>query len=571
MSRQREPVRLTEYEYETLRRATETHREELLVRLCGEAGLRAGEIARLRPDDVTGNGGQGRAQYFVQVREASGGTRTAYLPPGVAHAFQQYVRSNDIEDGERVVGVSERRIQMLVAAVGERAASSTGRAVFEQVTPTTLRRYFAQQLLVEHGVDARVVAATGGWQGIDGLLATMDTPTRGEIAAAFEQLESRPDDRPGLLARLVTTLESVDEELITANTRTEIDSRVCERLVEVYRAAWILESDANDRLTVRAHAGESPDRFDGVADSGVVRRALQTGQMIVTPDDPGPVSDIEGRGMLGAVPLSHGQTGYGILVVRTDRRDAFDRPERTALTALGRRIAFATTATERRLLLLGGTVLELTFEYEDRTAPLVALSETLGCTFELDGVVPGDDGSLLCFVEAHETSANHILEAATETDTIADARLIQRYDDGGRVELTLGDASPLLLLLERGATVTGLSVESGTGTVVCEVSPNTDVRRLYETLARQFPTIDLRRKQERTSGTESPDLGESLEDRLTDRQRSVLEGAYHAGYFEWPRGSTAEDLADSMGVSSPTLHNHLRKAQQKLLDAVFEE
>ena len=47
--------------------------------------------------------------------------------------------------------------------------------------------------------------------------------------------------------------------------------------------------------------------------------------------------------------------------------------------------------------------------------------------------------------------------------------------------------------------------------------------------------------------------------------------AYHAGYFEWPRGSTAEELADSMDVSSPTLHNHLRRAQQKLLSAFFDE
>jgi len=36
-------------------------------------------------------------------------------------------------------------------------------------------------------------------------------------------------------------------------------------------------------------------------------------------------------------------------------------------------------------------------------------------------------------------------------------------------------------------------------------------------------------------------------------------------------GSTAEELADSIGVSSPTLHNHLRKAQQKLLTAYFDE
>ncbi|WP_048078258.1 helix-turn-helix domain-containing protein, partial [Halorubrum sp. AJ67] len=52
---------------------------------------------------------------------------------------------------------------------------------------------------------------------------------------------------------------------------------------------------------------------------------------------------------------------------------------------------------------------------------------------------------------------------------------------------------------------------------------------------------------------------------------AALSAAYHGGYFDWPRGSTAEEVADAMGVSSPTFHNHLRKAQRALLDGVFEE
>ncbi|WP_157837766.1 helix-turn-helix domain-containing protein, partial [Haloferax sp. ATB1] len=38
-----------------------------------------------------------------------------------------------------------------------------------------------------------------------------------------------------------------------------------------------------------------------------------------------------------------------------------------------------------------------------------------------------------------------------------------------------------------------------------------------------------------------------------------------------PRGSTAEDLADSIDISSPTLHQHLRTAQQKLMTAFFDD
>jgi predicted DNA binding protein len=57
---------------------------------------------------------------------------------------------------------------------------------------------------------------------------------------------------------------------------------------------------------------------------------------------------------------------------------------------------------------------------------------------------------------------------------------------------------------------------------------------------------------------------------LTDRQHAALRAAYFGGYFDWPRGSTAEEVADAMGVSSPTLHNHLRKGQRELLRVLFE-
>jgi predicted DNA binding protein len=56
--------------------------------------------------------------------------------------------------------------------------------------------------------------------------------------------------------------------------------------------------------------------------------------------------------------------------------------------------------------------------------------------------------------------------------------------------------------------------------------------------------------------------------RLTDRRYEVLEEALDRGYYEWPREITNEEL----GFTRPTLHEHLRKAQSKLLsDALKAE
>lgn len=61
---------------------------------------------------------------------------------------------------------------------------------------------------------------------------------------------------------------------------------------------------------------------------------------------------------------------------------------------------------------------------------------------------------------------------------------------------------------------------------------------------------------------------EVIEETLTDRQREVLAAAHEMGYYEWPRDTAGEELAEELGISPPTLHEHLRAAEQKLI-AVF--
>lgn len=52
---------------------------------------------------------------------------------------------------------------------------------------------------------------------------------------------------------------------------------------------------------------------------------------------------------------------------------------------------------------------------------------------------------------------------------------------------------------------------------------------------------------------------------LTDRQREVVERALEAGYFDWPRDVTGEELASELGISRTTFLEHLRKAERKIL------
>lgn len=64
-------------------------------------------------------------------------------------------------------------------------------------------------------------------------------------------------------------------------------------------------------------------------------------------------------------------------------------------------------------------------------------------------------------------------------------------------------------------------------------------------------------------------LRRALDPTLTDRQELVVQSAYHAGYFDWPREATGEETADSPGIAAPTFHQHLRKVEARLFEALL--
>jgi predicted DNA binding protein len=65
------------------------------------------------------------------------------------------------------------------------------------------------------------------------------------------------------------------------------------------------------------------------------------------------------------------------------------------------------------------------------------------------------------------------------------------------------------------------------------------------------------------TGTYHPDVGQLLGE-LTDRQREILEVAFEAGYYEDPRQTTHEAIADRVGCTSATVGEHLRKVEARV-------
>ncbi|MFB9808265.1 bacterio-opsin activator domain-containing protein [Haladaptatus pallidirubidus] len=387
--------------------------------------------------------------------------------------------------------------------------------------------------------------------------------------------------------------ERVGETLAEASTTEDVERIVCDHLSGIYRAVWICDADGSSRTSAVPAGIDSDGDVPGVVLDGVDVFDEEIPDVTIVggglTDDPsidgssvsrsvdapvggsidspliGPLS----RCSFAVAPLQSNETVHGLLCVATD---SFRPTDRTLLADIGRRVGRTLTSIARKRLLLADTGVVLSLRSTDSDVFLVSASEELGCQFALEGVVPTANHSLLYFVTASGATVGDVLDRVTAADAVQDARLIRDYEDDALFEFVVSGDSLATTLVERGGTVRELSVESGVLDVSGVFSEHVDIRRVVETVEKSFPATDLRSKRKVSEPARSTvDVQRTVHDRLTERQQTVLRAAYLAGYFEWPRGSTAEELAASMDVSSPTLHNHLRKAQQKVFDTVFED
>lgn len=130
----------------------------------------------------------------------------------------------------------------------------------------------------------------------------------------------------------------------------------------------------------------------------------------------------------------------------------------------------------------------------------------------------------------------------------------------------------MVTLVELGAKVESFTATSGEGRLVIRAPAGSDLRTFTFGVQSPFPGVSVVAKREVDDDVQSTSsFRRQLEEKLTDRQWDVMETALTSGYFEWPRGSTAEEVASSLGIAAPTFHEHLRAGERKLIESFFAE
>ncbi|QKY19508.1 GAF domain-containing protein [Halolamina sp. CBA1230] len=397
-------------------------------------------------------------------------------------------------------------------------------------------------------------------------------------------------ERLAALDELNRVVQTVADVAVSQPTRAEIERRTCEAIAatDSYMFAWIGEADPGSQtVESRAEAGVEnysddvtisvdPDDSEAEGPTGWAFRTgeVQTVHNVATDPEYGPWQDSvdrHGYRSSAAIPIAHEGTVYGVLNVYTDRLDAFTGEEYDVVGLLGKIVGHAIAAIDRRQVLLADAVVDLEFRVSDALDELDAEPPS-GYELRIDAVVPREGGEYIVFGTGDCDGIDLVGALVDHHPSWVELLDVRESERGASFEALLASPPLLSAIGAAGGRFVEATVTDGDLHVRMQLPHDVDVHELLDTVREQYGDATLVSKQE-VSTTQPKALSDddvALEE-LTDRRVEVLRTAYHAGYFEWPRGTSGEGVAELLDISPPTFSQHLRAAERSVFGTLFEE
>ena len=417
--------------------------------------------------------------------------------------------------------------------------------------------------------------------------AALDRVTRESRLREQDRTLQAQNEQLTALNRINETIREIDQALVQAETREEIDHTVCELLTadDRFRFAWIgTINPPTDTLEPRAWAGIERGYLDSQTFDVQASGTEPAGQTAATGDVTMVTNvatglrteswrkDALARDYLSvlSIPLVYNDLTHGVLTVYAPGQDAFDETAKAVLGELGDTIASALSAIERKNALLTTSMTRVEVTIDDPTFVLSRLARDAGCTLSYQGGVQQSTEGNDVFVTVNDGSIAEVADVASELVGINEVQQISADGEGGVLRLRLTQPFLALELADHGAVFREATADPTTTTLVIDIPESIDVRTITQLVRETFAGVELRAKQTLDQTAEHNLYSEFL-DSVTERQLEVIQTAYYSGFFESPRESTGEEVAETLGISPPAFYRHARTVQRKLFAALFEE
>ena len=390
---------------------------------------------------------------------------------------------------------------------------------------------------------------------------------------------------------------------LTATTDiTEIATQFCRILVGNHgvTAAWIGTVDDSDEIapvavegceiyldTILNHHSQqlkgTATNTGGIGNRDPAIEAIRTDEQVVTefldPSGTRVESDTideiaHERGFKTGVgiPITHDGIQVGVLgVYRTPREPRIDSQMRSLLTEYADIIGYAYRTAEWERSLWVDRSVYLTVEIADPAVPLVGLAARLGSSVTatvLSTNRAAANGQLYLMRLTGTTPDD--LRTVVETCDAIELGSVSNDDGAIRCDLSATGATPEQLLAANGARIEHTAIADGVVTMSVSVASHAAVSELTSALEAAYDPVSLTTLWNYPDGMAAAQPDDPLQT-LTQKQLEVLQYAYFDGYFEQPRDVSSVELAGKFGLARSTMTQHMRTAQRKVFEHLFEQ
>jgi predicted DNA binding protein len=418
-----------------------------------------------------------------------------------------------------------------------------------------------------------------------------------DVVAEVVTTNLRHFERNGLLhsyknrvQRLTADLEaaaaesSVVRQLITScsltSGREQFTQAACESFVREWPAAFASyydEADGSLELAAWAQSDRTPvqlDTFDGdVVDQFVEkayeRQTVRSSRNVVEQFVGG--ADVAPELEVYAIPVTFRKRSSGVLFVGADRGASGTPTDQTFLQTLGRLTALCLDAIDDNPETVVTDWQTVDVHLRSST-PLTTLASELETELEIPSLTLESQNALsvTCTADLPAQQVRQGAQRALEGEQW-DLSVDAVDSTSSRCELRIQSADTGVF--QRVRDLDGW-VQSGVATsdthrfwlTVPETVTTDQIRTFFESGGDDV-TVD--RVAKRDAPTNRPTAPDDVRSLLTDRQLEVLRTAIDSGFYNWPRTQSGQEIAETLGISQPTFHNHLRAAERKVLQHLF--
>lgn len=375
--------------------------------------------------------------------------------------------------------------------------------------------------------------------------------------------------------------EQIRDTLITTTTQRELEQAFCNSALGDERVlAWVGEESQPDEVSIRTSA-----THDGTLGREEIRtktrplaeRALRNDSTVVENDlctiEAKWTQDATDAGLRSgiAIPLDHNELRYGVFCVFATNVGAFEDRELTLLEDMAESLAYSIHGAVQQDSLRSEQPMRVVFEANDDASYLSALASGVvssNVSIDVNEVGLGEVGQTIQILSPTNVTSGVIRESIASHEAVLSTEIIGGETGRGSIQVRVETPTVQSKIAELGGAVNSTTVSDEAVRIVSDFSRRADLEAILEKLREHFPDIELASRVyvDRTDEIQAPPDPD-----LTEKQLNALRTAYVSGFFHRPQQATANEVADAMGVSRTTFLQHLRAAERRLFEGMFDD